>query len=157
MGRLLALLDATKVTLRQLRETMGLLRYLGTCIPAAKPLYNRLQAFMCVLEKASVPLRLQSKQVEDVRWLLALFRSDALQDMSMARLAGAIPPHDCINMDASNAGVCGVWHSQKKFFVSHWNGHDKECIRRFKERSDRVFSINYPSCYFSTSRGALVY
>jgi hypothetical protein len=30
---LLALLDATKVTLRQLRETMGLLRYLGTCIP----------------------------------------------------------------------------------------------------------------------------
>jgi hypothetical protein len=92
VGRLLALLDATKVTLRQLRETMGLLRYLGTCIPVAKPFYNRLQAFMCVLEKVSVPLRLQSNQVEDIRWLSALFRSDALQDMSMARLAGAIPP-----------------------------------------------------------------
>jgi hypothetical protein len=121
VGRLLALLDATKVTLRQLRETMGLLRYLGACIPVAKPFYNRLQAFMCVLEKTSVPMRLQPNQVEDIRWLLALFRSDALQGMSMARLAGAIPPHDWINMDASDAGVCAVWHSQKKFFALQWN------------------------------------
>jgi hypothetical protein len=83
VGRLLALLDATKVTLRQLRETMGLLRYLATCIPVAKPFYNRLQAFMCVLEKVSVPMRLQTNQVEDVRWLFALFRSDTLQNMSI--------------------------------------------------------------------------
>jgi hypothetical protein len=73
VGRLLALLDATKVTLRQLRETMGLLRYLGTCIPVAKPFYIRLQAFMCDLEKVSVPLRLQLNQVEAVRWLLARY------------------------------------------------------------------------------------
>ena len=152
VGRLLALLDASKVTLRQLRETMGLLRYLGTCIPVAKPFYNRLQAFMCVLEKVSVPLRLQANQVEDIRWLLALFRSDALQDMSMARLAGAIPPHDRINMDASDAGVCGVWHSQKKFFALQWNEHEKECIRRFKEKTDSGFNINYREllgAYFS--------
>jgi hypothetical protein len=59
VGRLLALLDVTKVTLKQLRETMGLLRCLGTCIPVAKPFYNRnrLHAFLCVLEKVSVPLR----------------------------------------------------------------------------------------------------
>jgi hypothetical protein len=55
----------------------------------------------------------------------ALFRSDALQDMSMARLAGAIPLHDCINMDASDAGVLGVWHSQKKLFAMQWNDHDE--------------------------------
>jgi hypothetical protein len=77
VGRLLALLDATEVTLRQLRETIGLWRYLGMCIPVAKPFYNRLQAFMCVLEKISVPLRLQSNQIEGIRWLLALFRSGA--------------------------------------------------------------------------------
>jgi hypothetical protein len=107
---------------------------------------------MCVLEKVSVPLRLELNQVEDVRWLLALFRSDALQDMSMARLAGAIPPHDCINMDASDAGVCGVWHSQKKFFALQWNEHEKESIRRFKEKSDSAFSVNYREllgAYFS--------
>jgi hypothetical protein len=61
----------------------------------------------------------------------------------MARLAGAIPPHDRINMDASDAGVCGVWHSQKKFFALQWNEHKKECIRRFKEKTDSGFSINY--------------
>jgi hypothetical protein len=61
----------------------------------------------------------------------------------MARLAGAIPPHDCINMDASDAGVCGMWHSQKKFFALQWDDHGKECIRRFKEKSDSAFSINY--------------
>jgi hypothetical protein len=41
--------------------------------------------------------------------------------MSMARLAGAIPLHDCINMAASDAGFCGVWHSQKKFFAMQSN------------------------------------
>ncbi len=137
VGRLLALLDATKVTLRQLRETMGLFCYLGTCIRVAKPFYSRLQVFMCFFEKISAPLQLQSDQVKDIRWLLALFSSDSLQDMSMARLAGAIPPHDCINMDAPGAGVCRVWHSQKKR-----NDHEKECIRKFK-KIDSAFSINY--------------
>jgi hypothetical protein len=37
VGRLLALLDATKITLRQLHDTMGLLRYLWTCISEGKP------------------------------------------------------------------------------------------------------------------------
>jgi len=36
-GVLLSLLDSTWVTLRQLCETMVLLRYLGICIPVAKP------------------------------------------------------------------------------------------------------------------------
>jgi hypothetical protein len=58
--------------------------------------------------------------------------------MSIAR---AIPPHDCINMDASDARVCGVWHSQKKFFAIQWNDHEEECIRIFKEKSDSAFSI----------------
>jgi hypothetical protein len=62
VGRLLALLDATMVTLRQLRETMGFLCYLGTYIPVAKPFYNLLQAFMCVLEKVSVPLWFPSRR-----------------------------------------------------------------------------------------------
>jgi hypothetical protein len=97
---------------------------------------------MCVFEKVSVPLRLQLNQLEDILWLLVLFRSDALQDMSMIRLAGAIPPHDCINMDASDAGVYGVWHNQKSFFAIQWNDHEKECIRRFK-KSDSAFCINY--------------
>lgn len=152
LGSLSALLDTTKVTLRQLRETMGLLRYLGMCIPVARPFYNRLQAFMCVLEKVSTPLKLPANQIEDIRWLVALFRSEALQDMSMARLAEAIPPHDHVNMDASDAGVCGVWHSQKKFFAVQWNEDEKECIRKFKDRSDMSFSINYREllgAYFS--------
>jgi hypothetical protein len=60
----------------------------------------------------------------------------------MARLASAIPPHDCINIDVSDEGVCGVRHSQKKFFALQWHDHEEECIRRFKEKSDSAFSIN---------------
>jgi hypothetical protein len=105
VGRLVALLDTTLVSVMRMRETMGLLRYLGMCIPVAKPFYNRPQAFLGVLEKVARPLKLHTTQVEDIRWLLALFRSDALQDMSMACLAGVTPPHDRINMDASDLGV----------------------------------------------------
>ncbi len=152
VGRLLALLDATKVTLRQLRETMGLLRYLGTCILVSKPFYNRLHAFMCVLEKISVPLRLQPNHVEDIRWLLALSRSDALQEMSMARLAGAIPPHDCINMDASDARVCGGWHGQKKFTAIRWNGHEKSAFGSSKRVPTDPSVLITGSCWAPTSR-----
>jgi hypothetical protein len=28
-------------------------------------------------------------------------------------------------VSGSDAGVCGVWHSQKKFFAIQWNYHDK--------------------------------
>jgi len=152
VGRLLALLDTTLVSVMRMRETMGLLRYLGTCIPVAKPFYNRLQAFLGVLEKVARPLRLHTTQVEDIRWLLALFRSDALQDMSMARLAGVTPPHDRINMDASDLGVCGVWHNQKQYFKVRWSQDELDRIRTFKNREDVSFNINYREllgAYFS--------
>jgi hypothetical protein len=143
VGRLLALLDSSTVSVRQMRETMGLLRYLGTCIPVARPFYNRLQAFLSVLEKVARPLRLHQAQAEDIRWLLALFQSEALRDMSMARLAGAIPPHDSINMDASDLGVCGVWHTQRSYFAVRWSRDEQERIEKFKTQTDTSFNINY--------------
>jgi hypothetical protein len=72
--------------------------------------------------------------------------------MPNEQLAGAIPPYYCISMDASDAGVCGVWHSQKKFFAIQWNDHEKKSIRRFKEKSGSAFSISYREllgAYFS--------
>ncbi len=88
VGRLLALLDSFTVSVLQMHETMGLLCYLGTCIQVARPFYNRLQAFLGVLENVDRPLKLHQAQAEDIRWLLSLFQSDALHNMSMARLAG---------------------------------------------------------------------
>jgi hypothetical protein len=70
-----------------------------------------LQPATCLLarlDKVARPLKLHQTQAEDIRWLLSLFQSDGLHNMSMARLAGAVPPHDCINMDALDLGVCGV-------------------------------------------------
>jgi hypothetical protein len=130
VGRLLALLDSSTVSVLQMRETMGLLRYLGTCIPVAKPFYKRLLAFLRVLEKVTRPLKLHQAQVDDIRWLLSLFQSDVLHNMSMARLAGAIPPHDSINMDASDLGVCGVWHTQRSYFAVRWNQDEQERIEK---------------------------
>jgi hypothetical protein len=37
VGRLLALLESSTVFVLYRRETTGLLRYLGTCIPVARP------------------------------------------------------------------------------------------------------------------------
>jgi hypothetical protein len=71
---------------------------------------------------------------------------------SMTGFTGAILPHDFINMDVSDARVCGVWHSQMKFFAIPWNNHEKVCIRKFKDWTDMNFSINYRellSFYFS--------
>jgi hypothetical protein len=121
VGRLLALQDSSKVSVLQMRETMGLLRYLGTRIPVARPLKNRLQAFLGVLGKETRLLILHKAQAEDILWPMALFQSDALHNMSMARLTGAVSPHEIINMDGSDLGVCGVWHTQRSYFTVRWN------------------------------------
>ena len=143
LGRLSELLSANLATLKLMRRTLGLLRYLGMCIPIAKPFYNRLQAFMGVLENVSKPLKLPASAKEDTRWLIALFSSDAFQAISMRRLAGAIEPHETINMDASDLGVCAVWHSQKLYFAIEWNDEEKALIKSFKNKDDMSFSINY--------------
>ncbi len=66
VGRPLALLDSSTVSVLQMCETMGLLRYPGTCIPVARPFYNRLQTFLCILEKVTRPLKLHQAQAEDI-------------------------------------------------------------------------------------------
>jgi hypothetical protein len=66
-------------------------------------------------------LTIHDTQAEDIRWLLALFRLDALQDMPMDHLARVIPPHDRNDMDASDPGVGVVWHTQKQYFTFRWN------------------------------------
>ncbi len=65
--------DDVAVSVVQMRETMGLLRYFGTCIPVARPFNNRLQALLGVLEKVARPLKLYQTQAGDIRWLLSLF------------------------------------------------------------------------------------
>jgi hypothetical protein len=131
VGRLLALTDSSTVSVLQMRETMGLLRYLGTCIPVARPFYNRLQAFLGVLEKVVRPLMLHQAQAEDIRWLLSLFQSDALQNMSLAHLAGAVPSHDRIRVRPGcvrcMAYTAVILRSPEKF----------------KARTDTSFNINY--------------
>ena len=143
VGRLSALLGSKHVTVKQLNGVMGLLRYLGTCIPVARPFYNRLQAFLEVLQSVTMPLKLPNNQIEGTRWLLALFQTKAFQGISLRRLAGVIEPHEVINMDASDLGVCGVWHTRKTYFAMEWNSEEKALIEKFKDRSDMSFSINY--------------
>jgi hypothetical protein len=62
VGRLLALLDSSTIPVLQMRETMGLLRNLGTCIRVARTFYNRLHAFLDILEKVARPLKLHQAQ-----------------------------------------------------------------------------------------------
>ena len=61
----------------------------------------------------------------------------------MRRLAGVIQPHETINMDASDLGVCAVWHSQKLYFAIEWNDEEKALIQSFKNKDNMSFSINY--------------
>ena len=143
VGRLSKILSAGTVKLKSVRETLGLLRYLGMCVPVAKPFFNRLQGFQTVLENVTMPLKLPEGPRQDTRWLLALFRSNAFQEISLRRLAGVIDPHESIHMDASDWGVCAVWHAKKLFLAVPWNTEEKKRIQEFKNKDDMSFSINY--------------
>ena len=143
VGRLSKILSAGVVTLKAIRQALGLLRYLGMCVPVAKPFFNRLQGFQTVLENVTMPLKLPDGPRQDTGWLLALFQSDAFQGISIRRLAGVIEPQESINMDASDWGVCAVWHSRKSFIAIPWNDEERKGIEQVKNKNDMTFSINY--------------
>ena len=48
-----------------------------------------------------------------------------------------------IEMDASDWGVCGVWHSHRRYFAIPWDEEEKALIASFKKQEDMTFSINY--------------
>ena len=108
LGRLLALLDLKFVTARDLRWAVGVLRHISICVPASKPFYNRLQARLSVLENVGLPLPLGAGAIEDVNWLLTLYRSDSLNGIPLDQFADVRSQDHVINMDASDLGVFGV-------------------------------------------------
>ena len=142
VGRLLALLSSPLVTAHELRKAMGLLRHVTTCVPVAKPFFHRVQARLCVLGKSAARLPLGAGATEDVHWLLALLRSGALNGIPMSRFTGTAPPKVHIEMDASDWGVCGVWHAQRRYFAIQWDDEEKTLIEKFKTQENMSFSIN---------------
>ena len=121
---------------------MGLLRHITTCVPVAKPFYHRIQARLCVLGKSAAQLPLGIGATEDIHWLLALLRSGALNGIPMSRFTGTASPKVHIEMDASDRGVCGVWHEQRRYFAIPWDKEEKTSIEKFKAQEDMSFSIN---------------
>ena len=142
VGRLLALLVPAKIRAKQLREALGLLRHVGSCVPAARPFFNRLQARECVLNKVGVPLPLGPGAAEDVHWLVSMLKIGGMNGVPWSRFAGSRAPDCYVNMDASDWGVCGVWHERKQYFAVPWDEHEKALISKFKSRDDMSFSIN---------------
>ena len=143
LGRLLALLDLKFVTARDLRRALGLLRHISICVPASRPFYNRLQARISVLEKVGLTLPLGQGAIEDVEWLVALYRTDSLNGIPMDQFACVRQPDHTINMDASDLGVCAAWHAKKIYFSIRWNKNEQDLIAEFKKRTDMEFGINF--------------
>ena len=142
VGQLLSMLTLVKVKSKTLRELLGLMRHVACCVPVARPFYNRLQARLSVLDQVNLPLAIGAGPKEDIRWLLLLLRTGGLNGVSWHRFSGSKPPNCRIDMDASDWGVCGVWHEQKRFFVIPWSANEKALIEKFKSREDMSFSIN---------------
>ena len=66
----------------------------------------------------------------------------ALNGIPMSRFTGTAPPKVHIEMDASDWGVCGVWHEQRRYFAIPWDKEEKTLIEKFKAQEDMSFSIN---------------
>jgi hypothetical protein len=63
-------------------------------------------------------------------WLMASITPIALSACCTSCPLGgrALLPHDHINIDASDLGVCGVWHTPKLYFA----------VQRIQEELDRI-------------------
>ena len=110
VGQLLSILAMVKARSKTLRELLGLMRHVACCVHVARPLYNRVQARLSVLDRVNLPLAIGAGSNEDIRWLLLLLRKGGMNGVSWQRFLGSKPPSCRINMDASDWGVmsCGM-------------------------------------------------
>ena len=71
--RVLDMLKGTTITKNRLQKLLGSLRHVATCIPAAKPFYQRLQNASKMPSDITMPMT--PDIMEDCHWFLAIRRT----------------------------------------------------------------------------------
>jgi len=133
LARVEDLLASSTVTRLQLQRLVGSLRHVSTCIPAARPFYQRLQAASCIPRgsKHAVSEGLKA----DCQWFTSILKYGHLQSIPVSIFADISDPNLHLYMDACDSGLVVLNIPRKEYILIEFDHIEREAILRIKARS----------------------
>jgi len=133
LSRVEALLASPTVTKSQLQKLVGSLRHVCTCIPAARPFYQRLQT------ACRIPRGCKRDITEDLKadaeWFKLILLHGQLESVPVSIFANIMEPDLHLYMDACDSGLVVLNMSIREYILIEFDQFEKEQILRIKARS----------------------
>ena len=133
LARVEALLSSPSVSKLQLQRLVGSLRHVSTCIPAARPFYQRLQS-ACRIPRGSkyvVTVGLKA----DCEWFKEILRHGQLQSIPVSIFADIAPPDLHLYMDACDYGLVVLNLALREYILIEFDSLEREAILKIRART----------------------
>ena len=133
LSRVEALLASSTVTKSQLQKLVGSLRHVCTCIPAARPFYQRLQT-ACRIPRGSRHKNTPGLKA-DAEWFKLILLHGQLESVPVSIFADIMEPDLHLYMDACDFGLVVLNMSNREYILLEFDQYEREQILYIKARS----------------------
>ena len=133
LERVRALKISKQVTKLQLQKVIGTLRYVSTCMPAARPFYQRLQS-RCNHMRTGRPHTMDAAIMSDAVWFETILQYGKLQSIPTSVFGATIQTHHHCYMDACDVALAVLNPSIRQFILVKFDDIELEMILRAKAK-----------------------
>ena len=144
LGRVDNLLNRSRTSKKQLQELLGSLRHVCTCIPAARPFYQRLHIAMVRAHKNGVVKMTDDMQL-DLKWFNHILHYGRLRSIPVSLMTSTQEPSVHLYMDASDVGLAILDPAQKRYIQIQFSPHEIQMVETSKRMCLCASTLTDPS------------
>ena len=133
ISRIKGLMSSQYVTRTQLQQAVGTLRHVCTCIPAAKPFYQRLQSASNL--PSGHKLKVCPDLIADCLWFQVILEHGQLQNIPVSIFAAITSPNIHLYSDACDAGLVILDITRRRYILVEFDEDEREAILRIKAKT----------------------
>ena len=133
LSRVKGLMTAKVLTRTQLQQAVGTLRHVCTCIPAAKPFYQRLQSASHL--RPGHKLTVCQDLIADCLWFQVILEHGQLQNIPVSIFAAITIPNIHIYSDACDTGLVILDITKQRYIYIEFDDDEREAILRIKAKT----------------------
>ena len=127
LSRVKTLMVKSHTTKTELLKLLGSLRHVCTCIPHARPFFQRLQQLSNSSSRYGTVL-LTTATHQDLLWFEIILQRGKLQSIPLDQFIKCSPPHVHLYMDASDQGICILHPAERQFILLQFSAEEKRLI-----------------------------
>lgn len=139
--RINAMLSHDTTTQQTLRQLLGSLRHVVTCIPSAKPFFQQLSALTWGPRRYA-PVTITQGARDDLYWFRSILLTAELNSVPLSRFSGSHQIDYEIFMDASDFGLCALFPARREYIQVRFNQEELLLIAKFRSAGSGDYNIN---------------